>query len=109
MFKTAPTPKVAPQNPALKIVTGPSATVNRDLQLQVACFSSRRRKPMVRTKIVASLRVVVLGMLIMPAAAHAQNTGIAGVVKDVTGAVLPGVTVEATSPALIERVRSVIT
>jgi Carboxypeptidase regulatory-like domain len=64
---------------------------------------------MVRAQIVASLSVVVLGMLLMPAAAHAQNTGIAGVVKDVTGAVLPGVTVEATSPALIERVRSVIT
>src|ERR1700681_3443262 len=34
---------------------------------------------------------------------------IAGVVKDTSGAVLPGVTVEASSPALIEKVRSVVT
>jgi hypothetical protein len=38
----------------------------------------------------------------------AQNTGIAGVVKDSSGAVLPGTTVEAASPALIEKVRSVV-
>src|SRR6058998_2263734 len=34
---------------------------------------------------------------------------IAGVVTDASGAVLPGVTVEATSPALIEKVRTVVT
>src|ERR1700737_3785709 len=45
-----------------------------------------------------------------PGTARAQSAGpIAGVVKDATGAVLPGVTVEATRPALIERVRSVVT
>src|SRR5436190_5651586 len=38
-----------------------------------------------------------------------QASGIAGVVADASGAVLPGVTVEAASPALIERVKSVIT
>ena len=37
-----------------------------------------------------------------------QASGIAGEVKDPSGAVLPGVTIEASSPALIERVRSVI-
>jgi hypothetical protein len=42
-------------------------------------------------------------------AVSAQDTGINGVVKDTTGAVLPGVTVEAASPALIEKVRSVTT
>jgi hypothetical protein len=47
--------------------------------------------------------------LLSPAAAFAQTTGIAGVVKDTTGAVLPGVTVEASSPALIEKSRIVIT
>jgi carboxypeptidase family protein len=41
--------------------------------------------------------------------ALAQTTGIAGVVRDTSGAVLPGVTVEAASPALIERVRSATT
>ena len=39
----------------------------------------------------------------------AQSSGIAGVVKDTTGAVLPGVTVEAASPALIEKSRTVVT
>jgi Carboxypeptidase regulatory-like domain len=43
-----------------------------------------------------------------PAVAFAQAT-IVGVVKDTSGAVLPGVTVEASSPALIEKVRSVVT
>ncbi len=42
-----------------------------------------------------------------PATAWAQSA-IAGVVRDSTGAVMPGVTVEASSPALIERVRSVV-
>ena len=55
---------------------------------------------------------VLLGLfvllLLLPAAASAQSA-IAGVVKDTSGAVMPGVTVEATSPALIERTRSVIT
>jgi len=41
--------------------------------------------------------------------AFGQTGSIAGLVKDTTGAVMPGVTVEATSPALIERVRSVTT
>jgi len=54
--------------------------------------------------------VMVLGTLI-PGTVLAQgaNSGIAGVVKDTSGAVLPGVTVEAASPALIEKVRSVTT
>jgi hypothetical protein len=51
---------------------------------------------------------VALGCLALPTAARAQSA-FAGVVKDATGAVLPGVTVEASSPALIEKVRSVTT
>jgi hypothetical protein len=46
--------------------------------------------------------------LLLPAAAHAQST-LTGIVKDTSGAVLPGVTVEAASPVLIEKSRSVIT
>jgi len=38
-----------------------------------------------------------------------QSSGIAGVVRDTTGAVLPGVAVEAASPALIEKVRTAVT
>jgi hypothetical protein len=49
----------------------------------------------------------MLGLL--PRFAFAQGGEIAGLVKDVTGAVMPGVTVEAASPALIEKVRSVVT
>lgn len=49
-------------------------------------------------------------MALVPASAHAQlGASIAGVVKDSSGAVLPGVTVEATSPALIEKSRAVVT
>ena len=56
-----------------------------------------------------SLRLtVLLGSLLVPAIASAQSS-LAGVVKDTSGAVLPGVTVEASSPALIEKVRSVTT
>src|SRR5438034_135094 len=42
-------------------------------------------------------------------AQSASSGAIAGEVKDTTGAVLPGVTVEAASPALIEKVRTVVT
>ena len=42
-----------------------------------------------------------------PATAWAQSA-IAGVVKDTSGAVMPGVTIEVASPALIEKVRSVV-
>ena len=49
-------------------------------------------------------------LLLLPGLASAQSgSGIAGVVKDATGSVLPGVTVEAASPALIEKVRTVVT
>ena len=55
---------------------------------------------------------VILGVLLamLPAASFAQTSaGITGVVKDTTGAILPGVTVEASSPALIEKVRTAVT
>jgi hypothetical protein len=49
-------------------------------------------------------------LLLLPALGAAQSgSGIAGVVKDSSGAVLPGVTVEAASPSLIEKVRTVVT
>jgi hypothetical protein len=47
-------------------------------------------------------------ILLIPASAFAQ-AAIAGVVKDSSGAVLPGVGVDATSPALIEKVRTAVT
>ena len=50
---------------------------------------------------------VLASLVIVPVAAHAQAS-ITGVIRDTSGAVLPGVTVEAASPALIEKVRSAV-
>jgi hypothetical protein len=47
-------------------------------------------------------------VLLLPTLAHAQAT-ISGTVRDSSGAVLPGVTVEAASGALIEKVRTAVT
>ena len=58
------------------------------------------------------LPYVVFAIGLMPAGVSAQSvaTGtMSGVVRDASGGVLPGVTVEAASPALIEKVRSVVT
>ena len=56
---------------------------------------------MVKLKVVLCACVMTL-----PTLALAQGTaGISGQVKDATGGVLPGVTVEASSPALIEKTR----
>jgi hypothetical protein len=54
------------------------------------------------------LATALAGVLLLPAVVCAQAS-ITGTVKDSSGAVLPGVTVEASSPALIEKVRSVVT
>ncbi|HEY3159078.1 MAG TPA: carboxypeptidase-like regulatory domain-containing protein, partial [Vicinamibacterales bacterium] len=51
---------------------------------------------------------LIAGLALAPAAAYAQAS-IVGTVRDTSGAVLPGVTVEAASPALIEKVRSAVT
>ena len=58
------------------------------------------------TSVLASAARVVC-LLVIPSLAAAQQ--IAGTVTDTSGAVLPGVTVEARSPALIEQVRTVTT
>src|SRR5262245_38407202 len=58
------------------------------------------------------LRVGFFGaafLVFLPVISFAQNGTIAGAVRDTTGAVLPGVTVEASSPALIEKLRTVVT
>jgi hypothetical protein len=49
-----------------------------------------------------------VGVVLLPVPASAQSA-ITGLVKDSSGGVLPGVAVEASSPALIERVRTVVT
>jgi hypothetical protein len=59
------------------------------------------------TRLPLTFLLIVTAFLILPGLAQAQSA-IAGVVRDTTGAVLPGVTVEATSPALIEKVRTTV-
>ena len=65
---------------------------------------------MMRISVAAGF-VLACALAWLPAVAWAQAapSGIAGVVRDASGAVLPGVTVEAASPALIEKVRTVVT
>ena len=55
-----------------------------------------------------SLGFVLAACLLLPAHAFAQAS-ISGTVQDASGAVLPGVTVEASSPALIEKARTAVT
>ena len=62
---------------------------------------------MIRKMVLAGVAALAC-VLWLPAAAQAQSA-IAGVVKDTSGAVLPGVTVEASSDVLIEKTRSVMT
>lgn len=59
-------------------------------------------------KIRVRILAFVAGLFLLPSLAHAQST-FTGSVKDVSGAVLPGVTVEVQSPVLIEKVRTVVT
>jgi hypothetical protein len=56
----------------------------------------------------SQLAVVVGCVGLLPAAAFGQGA-IGGAVRDTSGGVLPGVTVEAASPVLIERVRTATT
>ena len=63
---------------------------------------------MVRTRIARLVMASSLALLLLPAAAWAQSS-IAGVAKDASGAVLPGVQVDVRSPALIEQVRTAVT
>jgi len=55
--------------------------------------------------------VFVMVAVMLPSAVLAQSgqSAIAGIVKDSTGGVLPGVSVEASSPALIEKSRTAVT
>jgi hypothetical protein len=59
--------------------------------------------------VIRVMLVAAVFALLLPAAAFAQEGQIAGVVRDTSGGVMPGVTVEATSPALIEKVRTATT
>lgn len=53
--------------------------------------------------------IALVGVAPRDAAAQLGAGSIAGVVRDATGSVLPGVTVDVSSPALIEKTRTVVT
>jgi carboxypeptidase family protein len=57
---------------------------------------------------IVRILALLVSIVLLPTLVSAQAV-IAGTVKDSSGAVLPGVTVEATSPALIEKVRTHVT
>src|SRR5438105_1965713 len=63
-------------------------------------------------RIVFGIILICGSVLLLPVPSQAQGTSsgaVAGTVKDASGAVLPGVTVEASSPALIEKTRTTVT
>ena len=56
------------------------------------------------------LSIAAAILFLSPLSSHAQSAaGIVGVVVDDSGSTLPGVTVEVSSPALIERTKSTVT
>src|SRR5207247_3390454 len=69
-----------------------------------------RRDSMIAIRVGCLRIAAAIAVVLLPITAFGQVTsGIAGMVKDTSGAVLPGVTVEAASPVLIEKVRTVVT
>src|SRR2546427_920548 len=63
---------------------------------------------MLRRSFATLIAAACFGFIVIPSSVSAQSA-ITGLVKDSSGGVLPGVVVEATSPALIEKVRTVAT
>ena len=63
---------------------------------------------MTKAKLAAYILAGLVLLVLLPSLASAQST-IEGIVRDTTGAIMPGVTVTASSPALIEKSRTVAT
>jgi molybdopterin synthase catalytic subunit len=63
---------------------------------------------MARSFLVRTFWLVLATLVLLPAMARAQSV-FTGTVKDTSGAIMPGVTVEAASPVLIEKVKTAIT
>src|SRR5262245_53145638 len=66
------------------------------------------KRPRFVTMVKAASALAGIVLLFAPTIAYPQAS-LTGVVTDPSGAVLPGVTVEASSPALIEKVRTAVT
>src|SRR5436190_13284607 len=88
----------------------------RSRDSRVRCAPDFRRLPSSRHYFGGHMQRFRVGLIAVTllfacgAAAFAQEaSGIAGTARDASGAVVPGVTVEASSPVLIEKVRTVIT
>ena len=67
---------------------------------------------MVRSRVKGWFVLILACTLLAPTLVRAQSSttgALAGEAKDTSGALLPGVTVEAASPALIEKVRTAVT
>src|SRR5712691_2151513 len=71
-------------------------------------FVNRRKEASMSRALGRVLVVVAVLAALRPLTVSAQSA-FSGVVRDPSGGVLPGATVEAASPVLIERVRSVVT
>ena len=82
----------------------------RRLRIDALSKRGRHGRRMFRRFNAFSIRLclMVSCLVVASSPAWAQAT-IAGLVRDASGAVLPGVTVEAASPALIEKVRTAVT
>src|SRR5438270_2242881 len=83
---------------------------------RAACHAVRRQVPVLKRQIesrrsvmqrVVKIVAALAGIVLLPSAVFAQAT-IAGVIRDASAAVLPGVSVEAASPVLIEKTRTVV-
>jgi len=72
------------------------------------CASRRYPRKSPGGRLLTAGLLAMTWLLLVPQITFAQ-AGIAGVVRDSSGGVLPGVTVEASSPALIEKARTVVT
>jgi hypothetical protein len=102
--------KTLPARPARRSLTGTPHFTHTSPDLS----ASRTRSPDINRKEMflmcgaAKYLAVLIVVLLVPASAFGQGS-LTGVVRDSSGGVLPGVTVEAASPVLIEKVRSAIT
>src|SRR5207249_1670686 len=73
-----------------------------------SCRDSHSQRNPMKRRLIFVLGAALVAVFLAPGAARAQSA-IAGTVKDTSGAVLPGVTVEVASDVLIEKTRSVST
>src|SRR4029078_7032238 len=72
------------------------------------CCRTWRQHRVLLMGALAAGSLVLTALILLSTPAFAQPA-IAGIVKDASGAILPGVNVEAASPALIEKSRTVVT